>query len=51
LNAVGEVSDALVSIEKLKQQQVIAANRVNTLQQATGNATCCLGMAWLTTWK
>jgi multidrug efflux system outer membrane protein len=38
LNAVGEVSDALVSIEKLKQQQVIAANRVNTLQKATGNA-------------
>jgi multidrug efflux system outer membrane protein len=38
LNAVGEVSDALVSIEKLKTQQAIAANRVNTLQQATGNA-------------
>ncbi|MES2276510.1 MAG: efflux transporter outer membrane subunit [Bacteroidota bacterium] len=38
LNAVGEVSDALVSIEKLKTQQVIAANRVSTLQQATGNA-------------
>lgn len=38
LNAVGEVSDALVSIEKLKSQQEIAANRVNTLQKATGNA-------------
>ncbi|MFD0793792.1 TolC family protein [Mucilaginibacter litoreus] len=38
LNAVGEVSDALVRIEKLKAQHVIAANRVNTLQQATGNA-------------
>ncbi|MBW4891007.1 efflux transporter outer membrane subunit [Mucilaginibacter sp. HMF5004] len=38
LNAVGEVSDALVSIEKLKVQQVIAANRVSTLQKATGNA-------------
>lgn len=38
LNAVGEVSDALVKINKLKDQQAIAANRVNTLQQATGNA-------------
>ena len=38
LNAVGEVSDALVKIDKLKSQQLIAANRVNTLQQATGNA-------------
>jgi NodT family efflux transporter outer membrane factor (OMF) lipoprotein len=38
LNAVGEVSDALVTIEKLKAQQAIAANRVTTLQQATGNA-------------
>jgi multidrug efflux system outer membrane protein len=38
LNAVGEVSDALVRIDKLKTQQSIAANRVNTLQQATGNA-------------
>ena len=38
LNAVGEVSDALVSIEKLKTQQTIAADRVNTLQKATGNA-------------
>jgi multidrug efflux system outer membrane protein len=38
LNAVGEVSDALVTIEKLKSRQAIAANRVATLQQATGNA-------------
>lgn len=38
LNAVGEVSDNLVKIEKLKQQQNIAANRVNTLQKATSNA-------------
>jgi multidrug efflux system outer membrane protein len=38
LNAVGEVSDAMVKIEKLKQQQSIAATRVNTLQHATSNA-------------
>lgn len=38
LNAVGEVSDALVKIEKLKARQAITANRVSTLQQATGNA-------------
>ncbi|RYY28167.1 MAG: efflux transporter outer membrane subunit [Sphingobacteriaceae bacterium] len=38
LNAVGEVSDALVRIEKLKQQQDTAANRVKVLQQATKNA-------------
>ena len=38
LNAVGEVSDALASIDKLKEQQTIAANRVSTLQKATGNA-------------
>ena len=38
LNAVGEVSDALVKIEKLKSQQEIAAQRVNTLNQATANA-------------
>ena len=38
LNAVGEVSDALVKIEKLKQQQVIVQNQVNTLNQATQNA-------------
>jgi multidrug efflux system outer membrane protein len=38
LNAVGEVSDALVRIDKLKEQQTIAASRVGTLQQATSNA-------------
>jgi multidrug efflux system outer membrane protein len=38
LIAVGEVSDALVKIEKLKTQQSIVANRVNKLQQATNNA-------------
>jgi NodT family efflux transporter outer membrane factor (OMF) lipoprotein len=38
LNAVGEVSDALVSIDKLKAQQAIAADRVNALHQATRNA-------------
>jgi multidrug efflux system outer membrane protein len=38
LNAVGEVSDALVKIEKLKAQQTIAASRVNTLNKATANA-------------
>jgi multidrug efflux system outer membrane protein len=38
LNAVGEVSDALVQIEKLKVQRSLVANRVNTLQQATKNA-------------
>jgi NodT family efflux transporter outer membrane factor (OMF) lipoprotein len=38
LNAVGEVSDALVKIDKLKQEQAMAANRVKTLQQATTNA-------------
>jgi multidrug efflux system outer membrane protein len=38
LNAVGEVSNALVRIDKLKEQQDIAANRVAVLQQATSNA-------------
>ncbi|MEX8547580.1 MAG: TolC family protein [Mucilaginibacter sp.] len=38
LNAVGEVADALVTIDKLKSQQAIAMSRVNTLQQATKNA-------------
>jgi NodT family efflux transporter outer membrane factor (OMF) lipoprotein len=38
LKAVGEVSDAMVKIEKLKQQQSIATSRVNTLQHATTNA-------------
>jgi NodT family efflux transporter outer membrane factor (OMF) lipoprotein len=38
LNAVGEVSDALVKVEKLKTRQGIIADRVKTLQQATNNA-------------
>lgn len=38
LVAVGEVSDALVKIEKLKQQQDIVAKRVNTLHGAINNA-------------
>ncbi|WP_426667917.1 TolC family protein [Mucilaginibacter sp. McL0603] len=38
LVAVGEVSDALVKIEKLKDQQAISANRLHTLQQATSNS-------------
>jgi multidrug efflux system outer membrane protein len=38
LNAVGEVSDALVKIEKLKAQEAIEANRVTTLNHATTNA-------------
>ncbi|KAI9447058.1 RND efflux system, outer membrane lipoprotein, NodT family [Russula earlei] len=38
LNAVGEVSDALVKIDKLKEQQDIAAGRVAILQQAIANA-------------
>lgn len=38
LNAVGEVSDALVSIDKLKAREAIASTRVKTLQEATVNA-------------
>jgi outer membrane protein TolC len=38
LNAVGEVSDAMVSIEKLKEQETIAAARQKTLQQAIDNS-------------
>jgi multidrug efflux system outer membrane protein len=38
LVAVGEVSDALVKIDKLKAQQAIAANRLQTLQQAITNS-------------
>lgn len=38
LNAVGEVSDELVKIEKLKNQYDISAKRVGTLQQAVKNA-------------
>ena len=38
LTAVGEVSDALARISKLKEQRVVVANRVDTLQQAIVNA-------------
>lgn len=38
LKAVGEVADQLIKINKLKNQHVIVANRVATLQQATANA-------------
>ncbi len=38
LYAVGEVSDALVKMEKLKTSQRITAQRVNTLQKAIANA-------------
>lgn len=38
LKAIGEVSDAMVKIEKLKHQDLIVAKRVAMLQQATVNA-------------
>jgi NodT family efflux transporter outer membrane factor (OMF) lipoprotein len=38
LVAVGEVSDAMVKIEKLKAQQTIAEDRLKTLQKATSNS-------------
>jgi len=38
LVAVGEVSDAMVKIEKLKVQQTIAEDRLKTLQKATSNS-------------
>jgi NodT family efflux transporter outer membrane factor (OMF) lipoprotein len=38
LLATGEVSNALVQVEKLKEQQVIAVGQVDTLQLAVGNA-------------
>ncbi|MEI6948085.1 efflux transporter outer membrane subunit [Paraflavisolibacter sp. H34] len=38
LNAVGEVSDALVRREQLKKEKSIALNRVQTLQKAIANA-------------
>jgi len=38
LRAVGEVSDALVQLDKLKQQQQIAVGQVDTLQHAIFNA-------------
>jgi NodT family efflux transporter outer membrane factor (OMF) lipoprotein len=38
LYAVGEVSDALVKLEKLDQQYQVATRRVGTLRQATSHA-------------
>jgi len=38
LSAVGEVSNALVQADKLKEQRKIADNRTNTLHQAVRNA-------------
>lgn len=38
VNAVGEVSDALAKIEKLKTQEMIAEKRVNKLRQSTSKA-------------
>ena len=38
LVAVGEVSDALVRLDKLQEQENIAANRAQTLQKAIANA-------------
>lgn len=38
INAVGEVSDELTKVEKLKVQYSIAAKRAQTLQQASKNA-------------
>lgn len=38
VNAVGEVSDALVKIEKLKTQETLAEKRVNKLKQSTTRA-------------
>jgi outer membrane protein TolC len=38
LVAVGEVSDALAERNKLKEQQAVAANRVDTLKLAIANA-------------
>jgi len=39
LVAVGEVSDALVKIDKLESQEGIASERAATLKDATGNST------------
>lgn len=38
LQATSEVSNALVQVEKLKEQRVLAGNQVDTLKQAVGNA-------------
>ena len=38
LKAIGEVSDALVQVDKLRQQDQVAASQVDTLQHAVFNA-------------
>lgn len=38
LQAAGEVSDALIKLKKLQEQQSIAQSRVSTLQEGIGNA-------------
>lgn len=38
LQATSEVSNALVQVEKLKEQRILAGNQVDTLRQAVGNA-------------
>lgn len=38
ITAVGEVSDAMISIRKLKEKEVIAADRTNRLRNAIGHA-------------
>jgi multidrug efflux system outer membrane protein len=38
INAIGEVVNALVRLDKLKPQYQVASDRVNTLQQAISNA-------------
>jgi multidrug efflux system outer membrane protein len=38
LLATGEVSNALVQVEKLKEQRVLAVSQVDTLKEAVGNA-------------
>lgn len=38
LVATGEVSNALVQVEKLKEQRVLAVSQVDTLKEAVGNA-------------
>ncbi|AXY75310.1 efflux transporter outer membrane subunit [Paraflavitalea soli] len=38
LLATGEVSNALVQVEKLKEQRILAGSQVDTLKEAVGNA-------------
>jgi outer membrane protein, multidrug efflux system len=38
LKAVGEVSDALIQVDKLREQGQVAASQVDTLQRAVFNA-------------